>query len=199
MPKKVDHDQRKQKVAEACWRTIRNEGISGATVRKVSHEAGLSAGAMRHYFNSQEDLLLFSMKLVIDRIEGRFQKLTFSGTPVERSVQLLSQFLPLNKEQRLEMEVWYAFTAGVIHRPVFRSLCDEMDDKLRLACSIVIDRLSGSGLISRAINRRLETERLYALLDGLAVHGLLRPDRLTPETMVSLLRYHIAQLCGSAG
>ena len=63
MPKQVDHEKRRRQIAEATWRLISTEGIEQATVRKIAQEAGLSLGALRHYFATQDELLRFSMEL----------------------------------------------------------------------------------------------------------------------------------------
>ncbi|MBY6274089.1 MAG: TetR family transcriptional regulator, partial [Bacillaceae bacterium] len=60
MPKIVDHEQRKERIAEACWRVILKRGMKGATVRNIAKEAGLSPGSLRHYFSSQGDLYLYA-------------------------------------------------------------------------------------------------------------------------------------------
>jgi hypothetical protein len=40
----------------------------------------------------------------------------------------------------------------------------------------------------------VETERLAALLDGLALGGVLQPDLTTPEVMRAVLRRHLDSL-----
>jgi hypothetical protein len=43
----------------------------------------------------------------------------------------------------------------------------------------------------------METERLFALLDGLAVHAATRPDRTTPEGLLAVLNHHLDQVCAT--
>lgn len=46
------------------------------------------------------------------------------------------------------------------------------------------------------ISRRLdlETERLFALLDGLAVHAAMRPEQARPERLLAVLSRHLDQV-----
>lgn len=195
MPKKVNHDERKKRVAEACWRTIRKEGIKQATVRKIAEEADMSVGAMRHYFDSQEELLVFSMRLVMERVAQRIEQLPFSDSSIECIEQILAQVLPVDEEKRLEMGVWYVFTAETLNIPAFKDLSDELYDGLHRLCAITIHRMAASGMITANVDEPLEIERLYAIVDGLAVHGIMAPERMTPELILSVLRYHLQSLC----
>ncbi|RKJ72007.1 TetR family transcriptional regulator, partial [Butyricicoccus sp. 1XD8-22] len=45
--------------------------LEGASVRSIAKEANLSLGAVRHYFNTQEELLEFAMQLVEEQVRER--------------------------------------------------------------------------------------------------------------------------------
>ena len=79
MPKIVDHNKRKKQIAEAVWRIIVREGLDSVSVRRVADEMTMSLGSIRHYFNSQDELLSFSMQLVSQRVNERIQALPFTG------------------------------------------------------------------------------------------------------------------------
>ncbi|MBJ8056453.1 TetR family transcriptional regulator, partial [Bacillus cereus] len=83
MPKIVDHHKQKQKVAQAAMRVIKQEGLESASVRKIAVEAGISAGSMRHYFSTQQELFLFSMNLIQERVKERIAKLPLNGSTEE--------------------------------------------------------------------------------------------------------------------
>ena len=67
MPRLIDHDARRAEIADAAWRVILREGVTGASVRTVAAEAGLSSGSLRHVFATQSALLVYAFQLVIDR------------------------------------------------------------------------------------------------------------------------------------
>lgn len=70
VPKVIDIEARREELAQALWRVIQREGLEQASVRNVAHEPEMSVGALRHYFGSQEELLAFAMRLVIERAGG---------------------------------------------------------------------------------------------------------------------------------
>ncbi|MCW1835245.1 MULTISPECIES: TetR family transcriptional regulator [Bacillus] len=45
-------------------RVIKQDGLENAPVWKIAVEADISAGSMRHYFSTQQELFLFSMNLI---------------------------------------------------------------------------------------------------------------------------------------
>ena len=194
MPKIVDHQQRRRELAEAVWRVIRRNGVDGASVRTVAQEAGWSAGALRHYFRTQSELLDFAIELAAERIQQRVGALELADDPRRAVEQLLSELLPLDDERRAENEVWLAFTARALIDPQLRVRHAEIDDALRAASLRAVDMLG----LPAGRERGLEAERLHALLDGLALHGAMRPERLPPRRLVAVLRRHLDELEGKA-
>src|SRR5690606_18050145 len=103
MPKIVDHEKRKEIIAEAAWRVILKQGMKGATVRNIAKEAGLSLGALRYYFSSHEDLLIYAMELVKERVKKRVLNIALSNLPPkEKIIQMLLELLPTNDIKKIE-------------------------------------------------------------------------------------------------
>lgn len=190
MPKSVDHEQRRRELAEAVWRVIRRTGVDGASVRAVAHEAGWSAGALRHYFRTQSELLDFAIELAAERIRRRISALELADDPRRAVEQLLSELLPLDDERRAENEVWLAFTARALIDPELRARHAEIDAALRAAALRAVEMLG----LPAGRERALEAERLHALLDGLALHAAMRPKRMPPRRIIAVLRRHLDEL-----
>jgi AcrR family transcriptional regulator len=192
MPKVVDHEQRRRELAEAVWRVIRRNGVDGASVRTVAQEAGWSAGALRHYFHTQSELLEFAIELAAERIRQRVAAVELADDPRRAVEQLLSELLPLDDERRAENEVWLAFTARALIDPQLRVRHAEIDDALRAASLRAVELLG----LPAGRERGLEAERLHALLDGLALHAAMRPEQLPPRRIMAVLRRHLDELEG---
>lgn len=193
MPKIVDHEKQKEKIAEAVWNVIHRDGLEQCTVRNVAKEAGLSAGSMRHYFPHQSELFIYSMRLVANRVKTRIENMTFNGTPAENVKQLLFQLMPLDEERKLEMEAWYAFTAKSLSDPELKPLRKEMNEGIYSACKSAVEMLVKTGA-KPGIDVLKETEHLYALVDGLALHLIMNPERLTTEMIDSVLAGYLRSL-----
>jgi AcrR family transcriptional regulator len=196
VPKHVDPDDRRAHVGEAVWRLVRSQGLAGVSVRNVAKEAELSTGSLRHYFASQSDLLAFAMQLVIDRVRDRVQSVIGERgpDPVALARLVLNELLPLDDDRRAEAEVWFAFTAFAQTERRLRAVRDESYALLEELCRQLVEVLVGG---APGVDERTEAERLYALLDGLVLHCIVRPDRATPELMHDVIERHLAQLVQS--
>ena len=194
MPKLVDHEQRRSELGAAVWRVIRRDGVEAASVRKVAQEAGWSAGALRHYFSTQTELLSFAIQMVVERIEARVGALEPPADPRAAVEQRLHELLPLDKERRAENEVWLAFTGRALVDPQLRARHEEVDEELRRACRGALEELGSAGRLRPRLDLELEAERLHGLLDGLALHTAMRPGRMSPRLIRSVLTRHLDSL-----
>ncbi|WP_281933391.1 TetR family transcriptional regulator C-terminal domain-containing protein [Paenibacillus tyrfis] len=173
MPKIVDHEKQRHIVAQA----------------------GLSVGSMRHYFSTQVELFAFCMDLYAQRVQNRVAELTVEKPFLPDLKQLLLQFLPVNEERTKEIEVWFLFNAKVMIYPELKKVSEEMQNGLYRTAEFVIETLVESNLAKSGLDAALEAEKLYALVDGLAIHQLMQPGRLSPERMEYLLDQHLSSLC----
>src|SRR3712207_6159212 len=109
MPRLIDVDSRRREIAEATWRLVERDGLDAVSVRAVAREAGLSPGSLRHVFASQAALLTFAMAALGERVAERLEALPPAATPLEGTLAVLAQLLPLDPERRREAEVWLPF------------------------------------------------------------------------------------------
>jgi AcrR family transcriptional regulator len=194
VPKVVDHDVRREELAEATRRVVLRDGIEGATVRAVAAEAGWSPGSLRHYFPTQRELLAFAMEQVAHRVGERIAALESGGDVRAIVERLLEQVLPLDAERRMEMEVWLAFWALAQADAGLRAQRGETHRALRLFVRRCLVVLAEAGLTRPELSLEAETSRLHALLDGLALHGVTSPDTTTPRRIRAALRAHLDAL-----
>ena len=194
MPRVVDPVSRREDLARAVWRVVRREGLDRASVRAVAQEAGLSMGSLRHYFDSQSELRIFAMRMVMERIEQRILALQLPDDPLQAARMALAELLPLDAERQAENQVWLAFTAASLVDPDLRALRNEAYDLEREGCRRWVRRLRPAAT-AREVD--LESDRLFALLDGLAVHAAMRPDQGTPKHLLAVLTDHLERVAGS--
>ncbi|UII55943.1 TetR family transcriptional regulator C-terminal domain-containing protein [Cytobacillus spongiae] len=195
MPKIVDHEKQKEKVAEAAWRAIRMYGMEGATVRKIADEAGLSVGSMRHYFSSQSELFSYSMSLVSERISKRIHQITFTGQPFKDAQLILFELLPLDEEKRAEMEVWLKFNTKALSDPALLSHSARVYAELKMGITHIIDTFIHLGYAKENLDREKEIDVLYALIDGLALHGILQPGQMPAKRIEATVQHQLASIC----
>ncbi|MFS0557546.1 TetR/AcrR family transcriptional regulator [Brevibacillus sp. 179-C9.3 HS] len=193
MPKIIDHEKRREQIAEATWRVIVEQGMEGATVRGIAKEAGLSLGALRHYFATQDELLMYAMQLVKERATARIAEIAANEEwpPKERINKIFLELLPTNREKMVEMEVWFAFTAYFQHK---KEGFDAQHDGIYAAIRNLLDSADQFQLLRKPLDKDIEAEKLYAVIDGLALHAFLEPQRVGGERIERVLLHHLATL-----
>jgi len=192
MPKIVDHEYRKKEIAEATWRVILTQGMEGVSVRNIAREAGLSLGALRHYFSSQDELLLYTMNLVKERATARIVEIANSDLPPkEKVLQICLELIPATETTRAEMEVWFAFTFYLRQK---REWYHAHFDGVYNGIQMIMKYMEQNRLLRDGLELEVETEKLYALIDGLAIHALLDPDRLQKENILAVLTNYLNRL-----
>ncbi|GGO23989.1 HTH-type transcriptional regulator PksA [Microbispora rosea subsp. aerata] len=194
MPKIVDHRARREEIAEALWRVVRRDGVAAATVRSIAAEAGWSPSALRHYFSTQAELLAFAMEHVIARARARIETTVYDG-PVRVAVRrLLEELLPMDAERRAEAEVWLQLAAGAQGDPAATDWLRRADEGTTEVTTLAVRALAEQGELAAHRDAEFEAARLRALVDGLAIHALTRPEAMPPERMSAVLAAHLEDL-----
>ena len=195
MPKKVDAFARRQEVVEALFRVAVREGLARVSLRTVADEARLNIGSLRHYFDSQPDLMRFAMRAMLDRVAARVQarldRLDPSDSRAERvrnAVALLAELLPLDEARRDEVTVFVDFAALSRTNPGLRDLAAEAAAGTRGAAREVLAYVTGSAPSTT------EVERLTSLVDGLGLNAVLHPDLVSTTDTERVLTAHLAAL-----
>ncbi|MFI6788199.1 TetR/AcrR family transcriptional regulator [Nonomuraea sp. NPDC050383] len=194
MPKIVDHDERRRELLSAARRVIVRDGIDAATTRAIAKEAGYSNGVLAHYFTDKDEILLSALRQshqrIRDRITGRVDGVT--GLAALREVLLDN--LPLDAERtqetRLEVSFWSRSLASERLAEVQRAEGGE----LRAAVRTLLAQAREAGELTTEDNLDDVTEHLLALVDGLSLHLLLYPGRLTRVDLERLMLTHLDRL-----
>lgn len=193
VPRFVDEELRRRAIAEAVWRVIRRDGLAAASVRTVAEEAGLSGGSLRHYFGTQAELLSFSLRLIGERIRDRLTSVDPDRNPRRVLEEVVDALVPLDDERRAEAEVWFVFTAAALADPALRELSAEAYDGTRVLLRTAVEHLAASRTARAGLDVEVETARLHALLDGLALHAVTKP--VDTEEINAVLARHLDGLC----
>ncbi|OPC77834.1 TetR family transcriptional regulator [Embleya scabrispora] len=119
MPKQVDHRERRETIARALWRVVEQRGIAHASVREVAQEAGISHGAVQHYFATREEMLVFAMDFASEQTSLRVAAgvADLGDAPHPRDVLrvMLTEMLPLHPGARTTSRMSAAYVLEALH------------------------------------------------------------------------------------
>ncbi|SBT43455.1 TetR/AcrR family transcriptional regulator [Micromonospora auratinigra] len=121
MPKKVDHRERRTRIADALVRVAAEQGLEAVSLRHVAAEAGVSAGMVQHYFRTKDEMMAFAMAVVRERGQARVAAAVagLGEDPPPRLLlrTLIGALLPLDEGTRDDGRVALAFLAHLAVRP----------------------------------------------------------------------------------
>lgn len=196
MPKRVDHDERRHRIAEALWRIASERGLDGASLRDVAAEAGISLGQLQHYFRTKDDMLVFALghisELAARRIGARVGSLAGDPSPRTLLRETLAEMLPLDDKSRTGQLVQIAYFVRAVHDERLRRHAKEGIPALREFFASQIRRAREGGDVAADRDPDTEAMLLISLVDGLTGYVLL--DVLPGEEAMRLVDAHLDRL-----
>jgi AcrR family transcriptional regulator len=194
MPKIVDHDERRQTVLEATWRVISQQGLEAATVREIAKAAGVSNGALAHYFANKDDVLIQAHKLAYQRVYDRVAERSAGLDTFELLREMLHEAMPLDDESRTEALIDLSYMGRAITNP---ALAEVRADSMVVARGWWTDGLTAArdaGALRSDLDITLTVNELLVLIDGISVQAVLYPEDMTPDVQRSLVDAFLARI-----
>ncbi|MEU7825510.1 TetR/AcrR family transcriptional regulator [Catellatospora sp. NPDC049133] len=194
MPRKVDHDQRRRHIVESLLRITGAQGLEAVSLREVAHEAGVSMGAVQHYFATKDEMLLYALQhwlslSVHDRFAGRVRD-RLAGAPAGEPAAMLraiaAEYLPHDAAGRADALVAVAFLSRAAVAPALAAALAPAFAGFVRTLGTVFESAGP------AIDAPAEAQRLAALLDGLRLPVLA--GALSHRDALAVVDRHLAQL-----
>jgi AcrR family transcriptional regulator len=194
LPKIVDHEERREELIAAVWRVIARDGLDASTIRAIAKETDSSAGALSHYFKDKDDILTFALKLSHRRIRERQNRKLDGLKGVEALRELVLDNLPLDEERELETRLEVGYWARSLTRPEVRKVQGTEAAVLHKRMVALIIEAQRRGDMDGETAASTIAERLLALIDGLSLHALLYPERLSLQAQMTIIDQEFVKL-----
>jgi len=117
MPAVIDHDARRNALAEIAADLVATGGAEAATVRAVAAAAGFSTKAVTHYFPDKRALMLLTYRHAALSSQARTDASQPDGGGDIRA--LLHALLPTDPKVERDWRVWFSFWGLAIADPEF--------------------------------------------------------------------------------
>ncbi|MFJ3860151.1 TetR/AcrR family transcriptional regulator [Streptomyces sp. NPDC090085] len=202
MPRQVDHEGRRRLVAEAVCGLADERGLEGVTLRDVAARAQVSMGAVQRCFRTKDEMLVFALAAVGERIGARVRA-RLVRTPAQSAASAVghaaTEIALLDEQHRSEARVWLAFLAQAA---VDETLAETMRRNQAALQEVFTGLISqacqgqgqdGDGAV--ALDAAREARTVLALADGLTAHVLV--GHLTPAEAQEVLHSHLSRLWAS--
>lgn len=184
-PAPVDHEERREALADAMIEIVMRDGLEAASIRAVAATAGVSIGAVQHYFSSKEDLLVYTFDRIGKDQERRIEAIarrTFSAHKAVRDILL--ELMPVDDRRAAELRLSIAYVAKAINDArLSESLGRELEAFRRELASALSD--------ADVPDARREAASAIALVDGLGTQLLFGGSDFTSDQAQSALDAHL--------
>jgi AcrR family transcriptional regulator len=196
VPKKVDHDSRRREIADAVLCLAAAEGLESVSLRRVAAEAGVSMGAVQHYFRTKEEMLEFAgAHLAVRREERITARFTAAGVvPTVRELVRVSalEVLPTDDLSRADYLAGIAFFIRALREPRIAERIAEGGHQLYGFFATELAKAKRTGELAEDADPYREAVLLWSIVDGLS--SSLALGECTADEAVATLEYHIDRL-----
>ena len=182
---------RRLEVSAAAWRVIVREGLDRTSMRAIAQEMNCTTGVVTHYFRNKQELILFALHQVTERLQGLMGQATAARTGCDRLVAMLSSFLPIDPERQEILRVWMAFLGYAVGREDLMAEHQQSAGALRQMIIQELEMLQKQEQIRPDITPEAEANVLLALVNGLSLDTLIQSQRLSPEQQKEALQRYV--------
>ncbi|HZG90052.1 MAG TPA: TetR family transcriptional regulator C-terminal domain-containing protein [Pseudonocardia sp.] len=201
MPRKVDHDARRRAIADALLRLAAARGLESVSLRQVAAAAGISMGAVQHYFATKDEMVGFAMEHQARRREQRIvARLVAAGRPptVRELLRVVAlEVVPTDADSREDYLAGVTFFVRALREPRMAAVLAEGGTQVNALFAGQLAAAQRDGLLADGIDVEQEAVLLWSLIDAQSTALLL--GARTPEQVTASVDHFLDRLFGPAG
>ncbi|MCK9877487.1 TetR family transcriptional regulator C-terminal domain-containing protein [Frankia sp. AgPm24] len=195
MPKRVDPLERRRHIAQAVFRVTASHGAEAVSLRDVAAEAGVSMGMVQHYFRTKDEMLLFALEHMRERVATRLHaRLAHlpEATPRDLARAVFTELLPTSEDSRAEAAVSVAFYSRAAVTPAYAAALSEGLRGLLAATTERLRAAQRDGHLHPDLDPEQEAASLFWLTHGLV--GPLLAGLYTPAQALAILDHSLDRI-----
>lgn len=188
--RKVDHDSRREEVAEAAARLIASKGLEALTTRALAKSLGCSIGVLSHYFSSKEEIVIAAFRWADQRIDLRMQEASIQqdNLSLDQFFPIIKAGLPLDEESDLEWRVRLNLhTFALTHKDSLQAELEKNTQNRELMQGMITS-LQAQGELRDDVSAEDITNIAFDLVIGMAKNLVMRPFNEREERSAYLFR-----------
>lgn len=178
---------RKANLVEATLACLKRHGFQGASIRKISAEAGVSVGLISHHYSGKDELVAEAYMAVTGRVMHLLREAMDQVAPNARE-RLSAFFRGSFSAELLDpqlLDAWLAFWGAVKTAEAINQVHDHSYGEYRRELRTLLSELAREEGWEH-FDADLAAISLSALLDGLWLESGLNPGTFTPAQGVQI-------------
>ena len=190
----MSQQDRRIEVSAAAWRVIVREGLDRTSIRAIARELNCTTGVVTHYFRDKQELILFALNQVTENLQQAMAEVAEQPLSIERLVEMLCTFLPLDSKRQDILKVWVAFLGYAVGRESLMVEHQISAGQLREVIMQELEALQSAKIIREDIDTGMEANALLALVNGIALDSLIQKKCLNPEQQKMVIRRYFNEI-----
>ncbi len=192
-------DSRREEIIAATIRVIGEHGIAGASMRAIAREMGLTTGVISHHFVDKGEVLREALQTCFDPWISALERGKNTDNSWERFRQLFCATVSSHVDRKNAMRVWLGLLIQIEREKELWQVYKARYGRMREEVRELFAQCQNDGYISAGLDPDVETDRIFALSDGLMVSRIGEPERFTDEHVDRILLAHVDGLRARPG
>lgn len=173
MPKIVDHEERRARIAEVVWKIVGERGLDAVTMLSVAEAAGISAGAVQHYFADKTEIIRLAMSQTFEHTDTRLEGIAAISPAIDALREMAYAILPMDEVRRNDVSAWLGFVGRLGTDTVLLEMYREYYARARDRWADVLKQGVLDGSLRPGLAIAAEADILVAVTDGLAMQAVM--------------------------
>ncbi len=185
-------DRRREQIFAATLQLIIEVGADNVRLKQISERAGISVGAIQHYFRKRDDLV---REALIEHSASVVDALRVPDEPSHwnRVMHVMWDFVDLTAVPSRSL-LWMEFVAAGTRDPLLAREVLKVSDAWTAVLKEVVEEGATAGEFSPIGSVDDVVAGLLALIDGFEVAVTVQRDRVTASTIRRQLELHTRAL-----
>jgi TetR/AcrR family transcriptional regulator, transcriptional repressor of bet genes len=187
--------QRRSDFIEATIRCIATYGIAGASIERITQEAGVSRGLVRHYFGTKGQLLAEASQRLWDELAAVWSDPQRQEEDPETALRtIIRQTFDESTFSSSRLQAWFGFWHAARTDPELERI-NESGYTMERACyrELIAAAAAARGLEIDAV---IAGDALAAIADGVWLELLVNPSGFTTEHAEQVCCHYLDLLLG---
>jgi AcrR family transcriptional regulator len=189
---KRQEELRRRQILTATMRCVAEEGIEGATMRRIAQRANVSTGMLTYYYANKMELIAAAMNAA--RAHGEERRDRVAGPhPNPRRLEALFELALVDRDEETgPWAFWIEYWSQGTRRPELHPR--EFFASAHAWINACVVAGVEEGVFADDIDPRLMTIFLHALLIGLGIETTLNPAGVPPNLALDVAKLAFAKL-----
>jgi AcrR family transcriptional regulator len=170
MSQRKNAELRKQEILEHFYQVIIEQGIEGASIKKIAKSMDINPSLISHYFKTKGAMLIELTEYIKEKYDPSFIRLEVDSTtePQQRYNRFFEIMFSEVNVETVDNRVFYAFYYLSYRNPEIKKRFSSMFKKHRDFINQELEFFKSAGLIEVELDLTLASNFIISVIEGLS-------------------------------